>query len=295
MFHHLIGHDRIKQQLKRDIESRKPHHAYLFSGLEHVGKMSLLQEMVSQLRDGIPFAENDALSQQIAAGQGPGIVSLLDQGESLKVEHIRALSEVVSRRTSEGQFSFCILEHIERMTRAAANAFLKMLEEPSERFIFLMTTRREKKLLPTILSRVQLFRFSLVSERQVRQFLEQKIENAILVQELLDLSMGRIGLALSLRDDPELFERMRKLSDCAKVVLEHDVVERFSLADHLTQKDASPQDLHQFLMYLAQKLQKEGTEQWIPQLERIQKLNRLFQDTQVNKRMFLEELFLTLG
>ncbi|MGE3279212.1 MAG: ATP-binding protein [Candidatus Altimarinota bacterium] len=294
MFPNLIGHDRVKKQLQRDVESRQPHHAYLFSGPEHVGKMSLLRELMSQLRDGKAAEGNALLQQQLEAGQGPGLISFLDHGESLKVEQIRTIADAVSKRTAQDQFSFCVIEHLERMTRSAANAFLKMLEEPSERFIFLMTTRREKKLLPTVLSRVQLFRCSVLPEKQVREFVEQQVENAVLAQELMELSMGRIGMAVSMMRDKEVLERMRNLSDRARVLLDHDVTERFRLAEHLTQKDADPQEIFQFLLFLAQKLQREGMERWIPQLDRIQKLNRLFQDTQVNKRMFLEELFLSL-
>jgi len=293
MFHHVIGHDRIKQQLQRDIEVRKPHHAYLFAGPEHVGKMSVLCEFVSQLKSAKAFEDHTLLAQQIQSGQGPGILSFLDDGESLKVEQIRTIADFISRRTAENEFSFCIIEHLERMTRSAANAFLKMLEEPSERFLFIMTTRREKKLLPTILSRVQLFRFSVIPERQLLQFLEKETGNALLAQELMELSVGRIGLALAMIKDQALLERMRNVSDISKVFFDHDVVERFALADHLTQKDANPQDLFQFLVYLTVRLRKQGADRWVSQLGQIQRLHRLFQDTQVNKRMFLEELFLS--
>jgi DNA polymerase-3 subunit delta' len=293
MFNNIIGHDRVKLQLTRDIESRLPHHAYLFSGPEHVGKMSVLLEFVSQLKDKKVFQEDSLLSRHVQSGQGPGLISFLDDGESLKIEQIRTISDFVSRRTADDAFSFCVIEHVERMTRSAANAFLKMLEEPSERFIFIMTTRREKKLLPTILSRVQLFRFSAIPEQQIRTFLEERASNPLLVQELMDLSVGRIGLAIAMLKDEALLERMRNISDFSKVFLDHDVVERFALADHLTQKDADPKNLSQFLVYLSLRLRKQGTERWIPQLDRIQRLHRLFQDTQVNKRMFLEELFLS--
>jgi DNA polymerase-3 subunit delta' len=293
MFDHIIGHDRVKLQLTGDIQSRKPHHAYLFSGPEHVGKMTMLCELASRLKDGKPFEQNPLLKQQIESGQGPGILTFLENGESLKVEQIRTISDFISRRTADDTFSFCIIEHVERMTRAAANAFLKMLEEPSPRFLFLMTTRREKKLLPTVLSRVQMYRCSSIPETQVKKFLEKKVENAVLAQELMQLSAGRLGLALSMARDEALLDRMRNLSDMANILLEHDLVERFALAEHLTKKEVPLQDVLQFLVYLGLKLRREGSARWISQLDRVQKLNRLFQDTQVNKRLFLEELFLS--
>lgn len=292
MFESIIGHDRVKIQLERDITARQFHHALLFSGPKHIGKMSLLRECMAQLRTGQSFDPASFFGQQVLAGRGPGLISFLDDGESLKVDEVRKIIDFVSLRTAEGEFSFCVIEGLERMTRSAANAFLKVLEEPSPRVMYLMTTSSEKKLLPTVLSRVQTLRFSLPVPVEVQLFLQRRVKNPVLEQELMKLSVGRIGLAVAMLEDEALLERMRKLYDYAMIVFEDDLVDRFTLADHLTQKDASSVELSQFLVYLAQKFQQEGTKRFLSPLERTQRLYRLFQETQVNKRLSLEELFL---
>lgn len=294
MFDTIVGHDRVKKQLQRDVESRRFRQAYLFAGPEHVGKMSLLREFMSQVRTGGSFVAESPFGSQVLAGQGPGLISFLDDGTSLKVEQVRTIIDFVSRRTADDQVSFCVIEHLERMTRSAANAFLKVLEEPSERFVYVMTTREEKKLLPTIRSRVQFFRFAPLPERQVEAFLHTRIKNEVQCQELMKLSVGRIGLALSMLNDEALFERLRELYDYAMILFEDDVVDRFTLADHLAKKEVPSRDLAQFLVYLAVKLKQEGAHCFVDQLDRIQQLKRLFEDTQVNKRLHLEELFLQI-
>jgi DNA polymerase-3 subunit delta' len=293
MFSNIIGHDRVKAELERDMKARRLHHAYLFSGPEHIGKMALLREFMTHLRMGKSFDPSSVFGQQVLVGQGPGLMSFLDDGESLKVDEIRKIVDFVSLRTADGEFSFCVIEGVERMTRSAANAFLKILEEPAPRIMYLMTTRSEKKLLPTVLSRVQTIRFSLPSPGDIRAFLQQWTNNPVLIEELMKLSVGRIGLAVTMMEDEALLERMRQLYDYAMIVFEDDLVDRFTLADHLTQKDASSVELTQFLVYLALKFQQEGAKRFLLPLERTQRLYRLFQETQVNKRLTLEELFLS--
>jgi DNA polymerase-3 subunit delta' len=301
MFDSIIGHDRIKKQLQQDIERRHFQQAYLFSGLAHVGKMSLIREIVSEVRgaaskqaSGGPFNPDSPLGRQILAGEGPGIKAFYDDGESLKIEQIRTIQDFASRRTAEDEISFVVVEHAERLTIAAGNAFLKILEEPTPRLAFLLTTGEEKKLLPTIRSRVQVYRFTTIPEREVSLFLRGKIHNEILVQELMKLSSGRIGLAMTLLHDEKRLDRLRRLYDFAMLLPGKDLVDRFFLAEHLTGEDYTESDLFQFLVYLSLKLRDEGLDQHRDSLSKLQRLRRVFHDTQVNKRLWLENLFLNM-
>lgn len=294
MFTNIVGHDRVKKQFERAIDAGNIHHASLLLGPEHIGKMALIRDIVSQLRTGNAFDVESSFGKQILAGEGSGFLGFYDMGESLKVEQIRQMNDFVSRRTAEGEWSFCVIEHAERMTHSAANAFLKVLEEPSDRLLYFMTTRSEKLLLPTILSRVQQYRMSAVPEAEVRMFLEKTEHNEMTLNEVLKLSMGKIGLAITLLEDEERLNRLRELYDYAALMLDKDVVDRFVLADHLTQKDVLASDVEQFFAYLSLRLKHEGVRRFAFQLNRIQEVHELFAGTQVNKRLFLEELFLSL-
>ena len=290
MFEQIVGHHRIKAQLERDIVAGKLHQSYLFAGPEHVGKMALLRELMSQVRTGQPFAAESVFGQQVLSGQGPGLMGFWDDGESLKVEQVRQIGDFISKRTEEGQWTFCVIEHVERMTTSAANAFLKNLEEPSQRVVYLMTTKEERKLLPTIRSRVQLFRFAPVPAKEVEAFLHQDEHNEVTIQEVMKLAVGRIGLAVSLLEDETLLDRLRELYDYAMLVLEKDLVDRFQLADHLSAKEVTEAERSQFLVYLALKLQQEGVDRYLGPLDRIQEVKQLLSDTQANKRLLLEDL-----
>lgn len=293
MFDAILGHNRLKKQLQHDIESWQFQQSYLFAGPEYVGKMALAREMISEVRGGLPFHSDSPLGKQILAGEGPGMKAFYDTGESLKVEQIRTIQDFASRRTPEDEISFVVVEHAERLTISAANAFLKILEEPTPRLVFLMTTREEKKLLPTIRSRIQVYRFTTIPEREVQNFLRRKTNNEVMVQELMKLSSGRIGLAVTLLQAEARLDRLRRLYDYAMLLPNKDVVDRFFLAEHLTSEDYSESDLSQFLVYLSLRLHDEGLDQHCESLSKLQRLRRVFLDTQVNKRLWLENFFLS--
>ncbi|MDP3975303.1 MAG: hypothetical protein Q8P95_00110, partial [bacterium] len=266
----------------------------LLGGPEHIGKMSLIKDLISQVRTGKDLVEDSSLGRQLQVGQGPGLLCFWDGGESLKIEEVRRILDFVAHRTEEGEYSFCVIEHMERMTHSAANALLKVLEEPSERCIFLMTTREEKKLLPTLRSRVQFFRCTLPAEKELSQALKNLVANELEREELVRLSAGRIGLAIAMNRDKELLERMQKLYDDACLIFEQDIVDRFALAERMGNKEYSDSDRNQFLAYLARLMRHRGLEKYQHQLDRVQEVKHLLSDTQVNKRLFLEHLFLQI-
>lgn len=294
MFDSILGHKSVTASLEKDLKERSFHQSYLFSGPAHCGKMSLIRHFSSLIVTGKPFDERSPFARAFLAGQGQHLLTFLGSGESLKIEEIRTIHSFISRRTDEREFSLCVIEDLERLTRSAANAFLKNLEEPSPRCIYLLSTEHEQLLLPTIRSRVQLYRCTNPSLKEVRHFLEKQIHSEPLLQEILKLSQGRIGLAIKLSQDEALLQKYRTIWDYAMIVLEKDTVEKFSLAEHLSGENFTDQDLSTFLGFLALKLREEHQQRFLPALERTLQLHRLFSETQVNKRLALENLFLRL-
>ncbi len=292
MFENILGNDRIKTQLERDLRSRRLHHAYLFSGPDHIGKMALAREFVSELRTGKAFDEKSPFASQWNAGEGPGLLIFFDRGESLKVEEVKKIQQHVFRRTAEDSTSFCIIENAERMTRSTANSFLKILEEPSERFVFILTTRQEQKLLPTIRSRCVLFRFNALPTSFVEHSLRTRSSDELLIQDIKKLSGGKIGLAVRLLSDKAFLERLARLWDFAMLVMEKDLPDLFTLAEHLSSDEFDKSDLLHFFRFLAEKLRQDHPRAHLPQLSNLQRMRSLFQDTQVNRRLQLEDYFL---
>lgn len=286
MFDAILGHDRIKKQLEFHLVQKKFHQAYLFSGPGNIGKMTFATVFMRQI--------NPDIRKPLVMGRSQGLLAFLDDQESLKVEAIRTIADFAKFRIPEGDHAFCLIEHAERMTIAAANAFLKILEEPIPGLMFVMTTRQEKKLLPTIRSRIQIFRMTIPPLKTVEHALQEKISNPVTIQELLTLSGGRIGLVMSFLQNPERLDHMRKLYDDAAIVLHQDLPDRFSMAETMSEKDYADEDILQFLLFLADRLRRDGVKQHLSSLTRLQELSRLFKETNVNKRLFLEEFMLNL-
>lgn len=133
------------EQLKTDLASGNLSHAYLFVGREGIGKFELALSFAEFLQEGSP--------------KNLDTIVLGDNGDSIKVEEVRSLVNRVNL-TSQSPYKAVLIQNVERMTVPAANAFLKTLEEPPDRTVFVLTASGLSLVLPTIVSRTRVVRFS---------------------------------------------------------------------------------------------------------------------------------------
>lgn len=118
----------------------------------------------SEDSSGIEYTEaqrKEMLSLLEAKTQDPYIPLHVNGGQEILIEHIRALRREFSLTTYSGQWRIVLVSQADRLRIGAANAFLKLLEEPPENVLFILTTTRSSRILPTIRSRCQLLRFHL--------------------------------------------------------------------------------------------------------------------------------------
>ncbi|WP_245413405.1 DNA polymerase III subunit delta' [Mangrovicella endophytica] len=155
--------------------SDRLHHAWLLQGPRGVGKATLAFAMARQLLgverlddgDGRPtFSPEDAQARQIAQGSHPNLIHIsrppADRGgfrTQITIDDIRRLNRFFQATTAAGRWRIAIVDPADDLNRSAANALLKILEEPPERSIFLITSHAPGRLLPTIRSRCRLLRF----------------------------------------------------------------------------------------------------------------------------------------
>ena len=146
-----LGHQNQKIFLENALKNKNLSHAYLFTGPKQIGKRTLAMEFASnilEVKDPVKF--NPDL---IIAG-----------GEQNKIENIRELIRELSLRPYQYQYKIAIIDNFENVTEEAANSILKTLEEPTASTIIILIADNKKKLLPTILSRVQALHFSRSAE-----------------------------------------------------------------------------------------------------------------------------------
>jgi len=146
MWSEIIGHTQTIAMLRTVLLSGKIPHAMLFSGPQGIGKMTVARAVATNL-----------LKSPIDSHPDFTLVAL--EGNSIKIDQIRNLQRQSSHAPHGAAWQVCILENAERMTREAANSFLKLLEEPPAYMVFILVASTNAPLLPTIVSRCRLFRF----------------------------------------------------------------------------------------------------------------------------------------
>jgi DNA polymerase-3 subunit delta' len=172
----IRGQDRARELLTRSLASGKLPHAYQFDGPAGVGKCTTAVALAAALNcERQPGAAVcDCLPcEKITLGVHPDLLRLGPEGKGgfIKIEQIRELLATLAFPPHEGRARLVIVEDADRMNPAAANAFLKTLEEPPARTHIVLTTTAPDRLLDTIRSRCQRVRFAALSTENVAAIL----------------------------------------------------------------------------------------------------------------------------
>jgi DNA polymerase-3 subunit delta' len=156
-FDQIKGQDRAVRYLKQSLERNKLHHAYLFSGMEGIGKKKTAYELAKALNCQDPGPSGGCgqcpACRMIDKNQYPDLVHIQPQGAQIKIEQIRQLNQQLSYGPALGRHILCLLDMASDLNEPAANAFLKTLEEPPEKTLFALLVRDRGELLPTLVSR----------------------------------------------------------------------------------------------------------------------------------------------
>ncbi len=163
-FHSVVGQKSITTTLKNAIEKQKLAHAYLFFGPRGVGKTTCARIFAKTINCLQPTPEMEACNQcESCKGFNENRsynIHELDAASNNSVEDIRSLIEQVRIPPQVGKYSTYIIDEVHMLSLAAFNAFLKTLEEPPAHAIFILATTEKHKIIPTILSRCQIFDFN---------------------------------------------------------------------------------------------------------------------------------------
>lgn len=233
----IIGHEKQCGELLRDIAHRNVAHAYLFSGPRHLGKATIARWFSWRLLcDHLPPEDAKSTKGQIEKLIHPDFLSL-DQlwiedecddwneigktsnapqlhrskdtpakSDVISIDDVRALS-LKLQSTSNAPYSVCFIRSIERMHVSAANAFLKILEEPPSRVVFLLTTQDVSSLLPTIISRTRHLSFSPLSRKKLSMLIQEESDDTTFA---LSMAQGAPGKLLRLLSDPDALRESKQ-------------------------------------------------------------------------------------
>ena len=166
-FRSVVGQKSLTTTLKNAIQSNKLAHAYLFCGPRGVGKTSCARIFAKTINCLNPTADGEACnaceSCRAFNEQRSYNIHELDAASNNSVDDIRTLIDRVRIPPPIGKYKVFIIDEVHMLTTAAFNAFLKTLEEPPHHALFILATTEKHKVLPTILSRCQIYDFSRIS------------------------------------------------------------------------------------------------------------------------------------
>lgn len=270
---HLFGHQAAEAFLARSYRSGKGHHAILIEGPEGIGKATLAFRFANHVLShpdpstapevlGDPDPEA-AVSRQIASGASHNLLHLarpVDEKSgkaktAITIDEVRRAGHFFSQTSGTGNWRIVIIDPADDLNRNAANAILKILEEPPKRAMFLVLSHAPGKLLPTIRSRCQPLRLSPLCQADLLRSLEtlgHSTDGGKTRKTVLSMSKGSVSQALKLlnyggadivsafnevlaADGPAAKKAMHRLADVLSGK-DSDIVFRFfleHLGDHL--------------------------------------------------------------
>lgn len=162
-FDEVVGQGHVTDTLKNAIRQEKLAHAFLFCGPRGVGKTTCARILAKLLNCENPGSDlepcNTCSSCQSFNNNASFNIQEMDAASNNSVDHIRALVEQVRFPPQQGRYKIYIVDEVHMLTTQAFNAFLKTLEEPPPYAIFILATTEKHKIIPTILSRCQIYDF----------------------------------------------------------------------------------------------------------------------------------------
>jgi DNA polymerase-3 subunit gamma/tau len=196
LFEKVIGQQHITKTLKNSIADQKIPSAILFCGPRGVGKTSCARIFAREINK---FTLNDDISFNIFE---------LDAASNNKVEDIRDLIDKVRIPPQSGNYKVYIIDEVHMLSKSAENAFLKTLEEPPPYIVFILATTEKNKILPTILSRCQIYDFNRVNENEITNNLQQICENENVEYDIEALKIISGKSDGSIRDSLTILDRL---------------------------------------------------------------------------------------
>ena len=174
-FRSVVGQKALVQTLKAAVVTRKLAHAYLFRGTRGVGKTTCARIFAKTINCEHPTPDGEACNEcescRAFNEQRSYNIIELDAASNNSVDEIRSLIDKVRVPPQLGRYKVFIIDEVHMLSTAAFNAFLKTLEEPPHHAIFILATTEKHKLLPTILSRCQIYDFQRITIEDIVEHL----------------------------------------------------------------------------------------------------------------------------
>ncbi len=233
-FHSVVGQASITSTLKNAIKNRQLAHAYLFCGPRGVGKTTCARIFAKTINCQNLTAEtepcNTCESCQAFNSSRSYNIHELDAASNNSVEDIRNLTDQVRIPPQIGKYSIYIIDEVHMLSQAAFNAFLKTLEEPPKHALFILATTEKHKIIPTILSRCQIFDFNRIKISDIAGHLDYVAKNESVNIEAEALNVIAQKADGAMRDALSIFDQIVSFS--GKEITYKNVIANLNVLDY---------------------------------------------------------------
>ncbi len=232
-FDTVVGQTALTTTLKNAVKSGKLAHAYLFCGPRGVGKTTCARIFAKAINCQNPTADGEACNEcescQSFNEQRSLNIFELDAASNNSVEHIKTLMEQTRIPPQLGKYKVFIIDEVHMLSTAAFNAFLKTLEEPPAHVIFILATTEKHKILPTILSRCQIYDFERMTVQNTVAHLKHVAEKEGIQYEEEALAVIAEKADGGMRDALSIFDQAA--SFCQGNITYQKVIEDLNVLD----------------------------------------------------------------
>ena len=211
-FRSVVGQQSLTHTLKTAIASGRLAHAYLFCGPRGVGKTTCARIFAKTINCEHPTPDGEACNEcpscKAFNDQRSYNINELDAASNNSVDNIRDLTDQVRIPPQTGRYRVFIIDEVHMLSQAAFNAFLKTLEEPPEYAIFILATTEKQKVIPTILSRCQIYDFARITVPDIVQQLQYVCEQESIEAEPAALNVIAQKADGAMRDALSIFDQV---------------------------------------------------------------------------------------
>lgn len=253
-FESIIGHDRIKENLKNSIQLNKISHAYIFNGAEGIGKKTIASVFAKAIQceeGGVEPCGKCHSCIQAESGNHPDIIWVKHESpSSIGVDDVRGqVNSDILIKPYSSRYKIYIIDDAQKMTVQAQNALLKTIEEPPEYGIIIFLTTNADSFLPTILSRCVTLNLKQLLNSEIEKYLTRELKIPdYMAKFAAAFAQGRLGRAVDIASSENFNELKDSVLNVVKHVNEMDITEVIETVKQFSAHKLEIDDYIDFMM-----------------------------------------------